>query len=360
MLPARRSWLTPPICLLLAAVGTTNAPGNDSLLPAQLDGWKRVEQMRVEAPELERLAGEPAALLREYGNQRAERGVYRRGAAVAWVTVHEMQDHSSAYGAFTLLRAGGQGVRLGEAAARTGPNLVFYQGKYFVRVEGAIAVAALRPLARDLKAQSGAQPSLPTLPYYLPRRGLVAASERYLLGALALARAAPLAPGDWVGFAYGAEVEAARYQLDAKEATLLLINYPTPQIAAARLRDFQRFFNLNGTGDPLRPLAYAKRLGTLVVLVAGVDSGRAAAGLMEQVRYEAELSWSEPSELKTEANWAVTLLNIFIGTGLILLVALLSGLAFAGLRLLITRLLPGRLFDRPKDDVIILNLRDRR
>lgn len=328
-----------------------------TLLPTQLGTWGQRAWEREEAPALERLAGTEAALLREYGCMRVEQALYARGRIEWRVTVYEMQDRSGAYGAFTLLRAGGQSLPLGEAGARIGGRLVFYQGNYFASVESTAGAPDLPGLARHLAARNPLQPSLPTLPSYLPPEGLVAGSERYLLGPQALRRVAPLAEGDWVGFAYAAEVEAARYRLGANEATLLLISYPTPQIAADRLRDFERLFNLNGTGAPLRPLVYAKRSGTLVVFLAGVESGQEAARLLGQVRYEAELAWSEPSEPRSAESWAKTLLNISIGTGLLLLFTLLSGLAFGVVRLLVKRLLPGRVFDRPEDtEIIRLNL----
>lgn len=344
------------------------------LLPAQLAGWQRTDWIQVEAPELERVAGPElgllgtarawAAVMREYGCQRVEWARYRHDATRSQgeVTVYEMQDRSGAYGAFTLLGLGGldpvlvtnRRVAMGEAGVAGVDAGLFYQGQYVVNWWMGTPVLEL---VEHLKQLGGQQASLPTLPSYLPREGFIEGSDRYLLGPLGLAQVAPLFPGDWVGFAYAAEVEAARYRVDAGEATLLVISYPTPQIAAERLRDFERLFNLNGTGDPGRALAYAKRSGTLVVFVAGPASEQAATQLLDRVRYEAEISWSEPSEPRPEVNWAKTLLNIFIGTGLMLLFALLSGLAFGVVRLIINRLAPGKVFDRPQDtEIIQLNL----
>lgn len=348
----RKTRLAPAVCLLLTAFCAAQA-ADDVFLPAQLGSWQQVAWARENAQELERLVGHQAALLREYGSLLAEQGVYRRDNDEARVTVHQMQDRSSAYGAFSLLRAGSHPIALGEAGARQDNRLVFYQGNFFVYAEGPLDLADLRPLADRLEVLSQGQPSLPTLPAYLPRQGLLPGSDRYLLGPLALARVVPLVPGDWVGFAYAAEVVAARYRIDNSQATLLLISYPTPQIAAARLRDFQQLFNLNGTGDPRRPLVYAKRSGTMVVFVAGIETGRAAATLLNRVRYEAELSWSEPAEPRSVPNWPKTLLNIFVGTGLLVLFAFLSGVVFGIVRLIVKRLFPGAIFDRPEDIEII-------
>jgi hypothetical protein len=332
------------------------------LLPAQLAGWKQTEWQRVEAPDLERIDPRWAAFLREYGCQRAEQATYLSGKSEFELWVYAMQDRSSAYGAFTLRRIvldprmgilrpvamGEAGVaEVGVGGAGQG---LFYQGQYFVRWRSA---SPPNELIEHLKDIGGPQPSLPTLPGYLPKEGFVENSDRYLLGPLALAEVAPLAPGDWAGFAYGAEAEAGRYRVGPSEATLLLLSYPTPQIASQRLRDFERLFNLNGVGDPARPLAFAKRSGTLVILVSGVTSGQDAATLLNRVRYETEISWSETSPAQAEPHWTVTMLNLFIGTGLFVVYAFLSALAFAGVRLLIQRLLPGKVFNRPEDTEII-------
>lgn len=341
----------------LAAV----AVAQDPALPLRLDGWERAEWTRADARQLETLAGAEAPLLREYGSVRAEQALYRRDQAQWQVTVHEMVDRSGAYGAFTLLGKGGQPLEVGDLGSRTDAGVIFYVGSFLVTAGPGTDRAALGSLAERLQASAAGESSLPTLPYYLPRSGLVPGSDHYLLGPLALARVAPLAVGDWVGFAYAAEVATARYRVGDGEATLLLISYPTPQIARARMRDFEQFFRLNGTGNPLRPVVYARRTGTYVALVAGADSAQAAARLLERVRYEMKVSWSDPSDPRAAISWAKTLLNIFVGTGLFLLFALLSGIAYGLLRLLIIRLAPGKVFDRPgSGDMITLDLREYR
>lgn len=351
---------------VLVAVCAAGLWAAEPLLPAQLGQWKRADVERAEAPELERLVADQAPLLREYGSLRAEQASYRRGGATGQITLHEMQDRSGAYGAFTLLRArigqaGGQATQVGEGGARSGNRFVFYQGNYLATGEGAFGVADLKALVNQLQVQKRPQPSLPTLPSFLPRQGFIPGSDRYVLGPVALGQVAPLGPGDWVGFAYGAEVEAARYRVDNAEATLLLISYPTPQIAAERLRDLERFFNLNGGGDPLRPLAYAKRSGSLVAFASGTQSPQAAAQLLDRVRYKAQVSWSRPGQPRLLPDWPDTVLSIFMGTAILLSLALLSGFAMGLVRLVVNRLLPGKVFDRPEDtEIIVLNLQGRR
>lgn len=351
------------LVLLSPAVlaNTVYGAAADTLLPAELGAWQQTAWERVEAPELERLGTIPggAALLREYGCRRAERAWYRSGDLEGRVTVFEMADRSGAYGAFTLLGAPTgllteRRIALGEAGIAGVDAALFYQGNYLVNTWGSTPA---RESLEHLRRLGGAQASLPTLPDYLPREGFVAGSDRYLLGPVALNLVAPLAEGDWAGFVYGAEAEAARYRVGGEEATLVLVSYPTPQIAAARLRDFEQLFNLNGAGDSRRRPVYAKRSGTLVVVVAGIESQQTAERLLDQVRYETEISWSRPAKPRPQIDWVLTIFNILVGTGLLLLFALLSGVAFGVVRLLVKRVLPGKVFDRPEDtEIIQLNL----
>ena len=202
--------------------------------------------------------------------------------------------------------------------------------------------------------QPGRRMSRPALPEYLPRLGLINNSDRFLLGPEALNRLLPLASGDWAGFAYGAEAEYAEYRVEGLRAPLLLINYPTPQITLARLEEMAERFNLNGEGDPNRPLVYLLREGTLLFLLSreGI-SKEATAALLEDHRYRRDLAWSEPQEIMTDEEWLRTIGGVFVAAGMMTLLVLVFSLAFGWLRYLATRLWPGRIFDRPEDTEIL-------
>ena len=327
-----------------AAALAPSVRADDPILPERLGEAQRQEWRELSARNLESGIGELlAAILREYGAAGAEQAAYRQGSSSLNVTVCEMQDRSGAYGAFTFLR--------GRAPA------VFYQGNYLVLPDRRTPLPLQRALAATLAARSHDQASLPLLPEYLPEERLVKGSDAYVLGPLGLSRVAPLGQGDWVGFAYGAEVEVARYRINQREATLLLVSYPTPHIARARLADFQRTFNLNGQGGN-GPVVYAKRKSTLVVLVHGAESAEEAARLIDAVRFQQEISWSEPTP-PDESEIVSGLIGIFLGTGVILIVTLGLGLAFGAARLLLMSTLPGRVFDKPvENDTIFLNLQN--
>ena len=349
--------------LLAAACGLAAclAPATwaaEPLLPERLEQAQRQEWKEVSAQELEGVAGELlAAILREYGAVGAEQADYQVGASRFRLTVCALQDRSGAYGAFTFLRRGSPEADLGDAGVQGEGGALFYQGNYLVMAGRQSPRSVLRALAYELAARSREQSSLPLLPDYLPRQGLVPQSDLYILGPITLGRVAPLEQGDWAGFAYGAEVEAARYRIGQRDATLLLVSYPTPHIARARLADFQRLFNLNGQGSG-GPVVFAKRKSTLVVLVQGLESAEEAGRLMDSVRFQQEVSWSEPTPVD-DKEVISGLIGIFLGTGVIVIVTLGLGLAFGAARLLLLSTLPGRVFDKPvENEQIFLNLQN--
>lgn len=327
--------------------------GAEPILPPRLGDSTRVQWLQVAAPELERTAGESAVLLREYGGQGSEQARYERPGHSWQVTVYRMQDRSAAYGAFTLLGARGDPIGVGEGGVRTAQGLVFYQGPYFVTADRLAGVADLKPLLERLETLAGLPASLPPLRHYLPQEGLIQGSTRYLLGPIALSSVAPAAPGDWAGFAYGAEGVSARYRVGGRETTLLLLSYPTPQIAQERMRSLEELFGLAGPPARARQPVQLRRTSSLLAVAIGDGSPGVAERLFDRIAYEARISWSQPGEGRPDFNWPKTLLNLFIGTGLLVLVTLLLGVTFGALRLGVKRLLPGRVFDRPQDTEII-------
>jgi hypothetical protein len=201
----------------------------------------------------------------------------------------------------------------------------------------------------------------PRIADFLPKDGLVAESERYLLGPKATAEIFPVAGGqnDWIGFDKSAEALVAHYRLkgQSKDALMLIATYPTQQIAADEYASLSKWFALNGDTAAAkgRPVVYGTRQSALVVLLSGADSHEAAADLLNQVRFSSTVTWNEPSYAIKDPSIATIVVGAITYTGLIMLIALAAGLGFGGLRLFIKFLLPGRVFDR-NNDVEILQL----
>lgn len=172
------------------------------------------------------------------------------------------------------------------------------------------------------------QSGYPVLEHYLPPKGLETGSKRYVLGPASLAQFEPRIPPTAVGFDFSPEAQVAKYRLGRIEQTLVIVSYPTPQMARQQLPAFQAI-----------PGGAAKRDGPLVAVAlpsASQPADPAVAGnLLDQIKYQAQVSFHDtpPMVLKPESA-AQMLLSIFTLSGIVLAFCVISGLAFAGYRLL--------------------------
>jgi hypothetical protein len=180
-------------------------------------------------------------------------------------------------------------------------------------------------------------------------------SQKFLLGPVAHERAGSPIPASAIGFDLGAEAVLARYGR-SRPMVLLLVSYPTPQLAAARLRNFQELPVANQDESGRR--VAIQRKGSLLAFVADAPSVEAAEQLMGRIRYETALTWNEYVPPKEE-NVGTVMIAIFSLAGFLLMFAFVAGLAFGGFRVFAKRFIPIAIFDRPSQlEIIRLNLRD--
>ncbi|HET9363591.1 MAG TPA: hypothetical protein VFP71_01250, partial [Candidatus Angelobacter sp.] len=197
----------------------------------------------------------------------------------------------------------------------------------------------------------GSLSALPTLRDDLPTQSLIPYTSRYIEGPVALERLGVPIPATLVNFTMGPELIFARYRSSNGEAYMTLISYPTPQIAAERLKAFQ------AAGLPSGPF-YFKRSGPLVVAVNGNIPQSEAQSLLASVNYDADVTWNEPTKANPKDNIGNLIVGIFMLIGVILVVALIFGFFFGGVRVLAKKIFPNRVFDRPEDvEIIRLNLK---
>jgi hypothetical protein len=323
-----------------------------SRLPDRFAGWTGETVVGVFAAEVPKpLAVANSDVLREYGAESLQRRNYSHGSASLAVTLYRMHDPTSAYGAFTFLQDDTLSPSdLAPYSSLSRQRALLLVGNLLIEVTG----ADLRPAREDLKAlvaelaPHADRSPYPTLGNFFPGAGLVRNSQRYLLGPLALNHVLPFATGDWVGFENGAEAELARYRLAGQEATLLLISYPTPQVAARQVAALPRWFTINPAEDPGvgPPTAYVRRASSLVAIVTQTRSSNLALSLLEKIHYQSEITWNEPHQSLTDPTWGQFVVGAFVGTGIIMVFALVAGIGFGGIRLLTKYFFPGRVFDR--------------
>jgi hypothetical protein len=349
--------------LVLALAGLAPAQVGSALLPAEFAGWRKSAPSRASS---NAAAAEPthAAVLREFGFTDFEEASYTRGDRSIQVRAARFGDATGAFAAFSFYQQPQmQTESIGDQALSTGNRVLFYRGHVLVEVKldrvTAMSAADLRQLAAALPLPPPYASRPPTLPSYLPGGGREPASSRYVLGPAGLAAVGAPLPPEVLDFSRNPEIALATYGTGEGSATLMVIAYPTPQIAAERLRAVAAYKPPPVPGAPQTGLAFmAKRTGPLVAVVAGALTSEEAKALLSQVNYDADVTWNERT-LNARENIGNLIIGVFTLIGVLLLFTIVAGISFGGVRILAKRLFPDRVFDRSESvEIIRLNLHD--
>jgi hypothetical protein len=344
------------LMVLFCASGfAQKSPNNSALLPQEFGGWQLSGSVR-NSPDPAKADPVNAGVLKEYGFSDFQSATYTRddGRTLS-LKAARFADASGAYGAFTFYKMPQMLVeKIGDQAASLNERVLFYRGNILVDAVfqrlSAMSAAELRELAADLPLPSGETRNLPGLPAYLPKQSYVKNSAKYVLGPATLDKVNGPVPAEFVGFDQGAEVVLGSYQASGGEADLMLISYPTPQIAAEHLRKIQAAQQPNAplANSPQGPF-YEKRTGPILVVASGPFSASEAKSLLASVNYDADVTWNENTFLTKKDNLANLLVNVIVLCFIIIGFALVVGLAFGGIRVLTKRIFPNRVFDRPQE-----------
>ena len=346
----RRSFL---VLFAVFSIGACCASAQQ-ILPPSFGPWQSTWSPGPTHADLAALGPAPQGILDEYGVVSSQLATYshegRSGAPTLQVAVFQLKDPTGAYGLYSYLRVPGMApAEWSEHSSMSRERALILLGNMVLDLRGpelSSARADLKTLVDAVKphAQSG---PLPTLWQRLPSKGAVEGTDRYIIGPQTLNELFPAPIGDSLRFSYGTEAELARYRLGGREAVLLIADFPTPQLAAQSLADLQTKFNVNGSNPGIAsPPLFARRALTLVAIVSGPASQREAATLLNQVRSATELTWNEPTSQFKEPRFEVMVLGTILGTIFICVLMIVVSLAFGGLRLLIKRAFPNRVFDR--------------
>ncbi|MEZ5400472.1 MAG: hypothetical protein R2729_12440 [Bryobacteraceae bacterium] len=269
---------------------------------------------------LEQLKPSDPEVWQEYGLEAAERAEYPGFRA----TGYRLGDSTAALAIFQWLRPAGKASDLEENAVIAGSRAFLRRGNYILDIEGRL------PEREDLDLLYLQIPRLdhsaiPALPGYLPKDGLVAGSERYVIGPATLAKFYPGIAPSLAAFSLGAEAQVGRFQTPNGELALAIFSYPTPQIARDKAAEFQK-------------AATAKRTGPMVAVILNPPNADEAEKLLAKVNYKAAVIWNEGTP-KPELNPGDLLIGIFVLCGVLILFAVLGGAGFAGIRMAIRRLM---------------------
>lgn len=290
------------------------------------------------------LAVPDRALFDEYGLDATEQAEYKSDAKHFTATAWRFRDSTGALAFFEARRpSGASPAPLAKLAATTSDGEIFAYGNYVFQLTGAV------PPAEDLAAVYAQLPKLeqsplPALISFLPSVGLIPNSERYVLGPVSLDRFEPRIAPSIAAFHLGAEGQLAKYKSPKGPLSLAIFYYTTPNMARERLLEFQKI-----------PGAMVKRAGPLVAVTIDPPDLDSAERLLAQVKYEANLTWSQKVPVNEVKGFARTLLTMFVLAGVILGMCVVAGIAFGGFRILARKM--GRRVD--SDAMITLGLDDK-
>jgi Family of unknown function (DUF6599) len=338
------------LCSIAGALGA-----EPKFLPTSFNGWQL-------SPAGVKTGSDPAVIdpadfgvLQEYGFTDFETATYTRNGRKMDVKAARFENLSGAYGAFSFYEQPQmQQEKIGDGAVSNNSRILFYRGNVLIDVSlervTAMSAADLRALADSLPRPSGRNSAPPSVKQNLPEQSLVRNSARYIMGPLALGRVGAPVPANLIDFSKGPDIMLAQYRTSTGEAEMTLVEYPTPQIAAERLRAWQ---SANLSGGPF----YFRRSGPLLAAVNGNIPQGEAESLLASVNYDADVTMTQqrPKPRDDRYGFIVALLLL---CGIVLGVALLFGVAFGGFRMLARKLFPNRGFDRREEaEIISLNLR---
>ena len=166
-------------------------------------------------------------------------------------------------------------------AVHTSDGMIFVFGNYVFQFTGGIPD---QPILNELYTQLARVENcpLPALSTFLPQDGLVANSERYILGPVSLQRVEPAIPPSVAGFRMGAEAQFGKYQTPKGLLKLVIFDYPTPSMAREQAAEFQKI-----------PGAVVKRTGPLVAATLNPPDPDAAERILGKINYQANVTLNE-------------------------------------------------------------------
>ncbi len=333
------------------------------ILPKQFAGWQIEGSLRASS---DPAAADPtnAPLLKEYGFTDFEAATYKSDdGRTLKIRAARFTDASGAFGAYSFyLQPAMAREEIGDQGASLNQRVLFYRGNILMDAVfsqlSVMSAAGLRELAGLLPRPGGNAGNLPPILAFMPHHGYESNTEKYAEGPLALAAIGSPLTADLVDFSNSPEVAVGQYTTPGGEATLMLIEYPTPALAAEHLRriDAAHHAAQPQTGvtaiENVGPF-FDKRTGPIVAVVAGPLSQSDAQTLLGAVHWDPSVTWNENTYFDKKNNVANLLVNIILLCIIVGVISLAVGVAFGGARVLLRRYFPGPVFGHADQDEFI-------
>jgi hypothetical protein len=317
-------------------------------LPDSFAGWVAADPLKKVSDPAQADAAN-AEVLKEYDFTDAMLGNYKRSGETLSLHALRFHDASGAYGAYSFYRQNGwPKEEIGTGATSNHNRVLFWVGNTLVDANfsriGPMSGSELRELASQLPVPDGSRALAPPILNNLPKESLDGQTTHYALGPAGYAGSGGVLPPQLVGFDRGAEAVTATYSLRSNPATLTIIDYPTPQMAAALEPKIRAYIKAGSQAQPAWPKPLqdsdqasieVHRSGPLVAIVSGDAIPEESHKLLAMVHYEADIiSIPQPGGESEVSKTAKLLIGI---AGLVIIgcsAALLLGFFLGGGRAL--------------------------
>jgi hypothetical protein len=273
-----------------------------ALLPDSFAGWVAAGPLKTVTDPTQ---ADPAngEALKEYDFTDGTMGNYKRSGETLSLRALRFHDASGAYGAYSFYRQDGwPKEEIGAGATSNHNRVLFWVGNTVVDANfsriGPMSGSELRDLASHLPVPDGSRALAPPILSSLPKDSLDGQTAHYALGPASYAGSGGVLPPQLVGFDRGAEVVTATYSLRSNPATLTIIDYPTPQMAAALEPKIRTYLKAGNPAQPPWPKPLqdsdqasleVRRSGPLVAIVSGDAIPEESHKLLAMVHYESDI-----------------------------------------------------------------------
>ena len=330
------------------------------LVPAA--NWRLASSENVSVSAVVGFGGDPV-IEREYGVKSLELRQYQLETRRSEVLVEKTADATSAFGLLTYYRTEEHQPEKDLDLVLFGPSdAIMARGAAFIRVRAGAGASVSKDELRVLLIMIGgtrlSRDEASELPAPLPSTRLIPHTEKYMLGLEAARRVLPNFRTDLIGFTQGAEAQVGKYSTEMGQATVLVVSYPTPQIARVRFGAMESLLGINLAKDS--GAIYGQRTGSVVILVLDNSHRAAAEKLMAQFQVTSNLSWNEPAP--EAERFALDLVRMIL-TILFLVFAIAAFAVIGGVLVVLSRRVAKRYFPKSEwanpegERLIRLNLR---
>jgi len=330
--------------LLLVLAATLDAQGPRRTLPENLvqavnalPGWMPAGKSETfNESNIEKFHLKPGTNFRTLGLNDVTVQTWQSPLGRVRAELFQFIDFGAAYSFFTNQRRLQGGVSsafsAGAESFQDRNFSYFWQANYMVRLNG--ESRAIESLAEILSRNILGRSQRPAISNRLPSTNLILGTEEYIIDAANIQKAEGIDPSA-LGFDVSAEAMTAEYRIDGKIVRLLLVLYPTQQIA-------KKFADQMNTVTPNLATS-RRRVGPLVAIVSGTSDATAIESLLGQVHYASNVMWEEPNP---GLGLGPIIVTVFTFIALLLGVCIIAGFGLGGARLVMKSFFPNRVFDR--------------